>query len=78
MRLSYNEQREYDALPGEIELLDKKLEGMHDQISKGGSDFAKLQSLMNEQETLEMELLEKMERLEHLEKIFETSQNGYK
>lgn len=51
---------------------------MHDQISKGGSDFAKLQSLMNEQETLEMELLEKMERLEHLEKIFETSQNGYK
>lgn len=78
LRLSYNEQREYDALPGEIELLDKKLEGMHDQISKGGSDFAKLQSLMNEQETLEMELLEKMERLEHLEKIFETSQNGYK
>lgn len=78
VRLSYNEQREYDALPGEIELLDKKLEGMHDKISKVGSDFAKLQSLMSEQEAIEMELLEKMERLEHLEKIFETSQNGYK
>lgn len=78
VRLSYNEQREYDALPAEIEILDKKLEGMHDQIGKAGSDFAKLQSLMSEQEAIELELLEKMERLEHLEKIFEISQNGYK
>ncbi len=76
-KLTYNEKREYDRIPQDIEILERKLEGVSNELSKAGSDFVRLQTLTAEQENIETELLEKMERLEYLEKIFEISQKGY-
>lgn len=71
IKLSFNEQREYNSIPEEIEKLDNKLQELHQEISKGGSDFGKLSALMKEQEEVEEKLLEKMERLEYLQEILD-------
>ncbi len=68
-KLSYNQQRELEALPGEIERLEKDLEATIKEISETLTDFAKLQTLMDKKESAELELLEKMEKQEYYDNL---------
>lgn len=69
VKLSFNEQREYESIEEQLEKLDSKLQQLHMEIAKGGSDYAKLAILMKEQDNIEEQLLEKMERFEYLQSI---------
>lgn len=76
VKLSYKEQREYETIDDELISLEEKLESITGQLQNSGSDFVRLQELTKEQEATENMLMEKMERLEYLEKILEDSQKG--
>lgn len=68
-KLSFNEQREYDALPKQIEELEEKLAALEKELASATTDFVRLQSLTEEKENVELELLEKMEKLENYESM---------
>lgn len=68
-KLSFNEQREFDALPKEIEELEKRLESLEGELVASVTDFIKLQELTEEKDSLELDLLEKMEKLENYKKM---------
>lgn len=66
IKLSYHEKKEFATIESEIETLEKKLDNVLNEISKQTSDFVKLQSLTDEKDAIENELLNKMERFEYL------------
>ena len=68
-KLSFNQQRELDALPEQIEALEQKLAATEAALAQVSTDFIKLQKLTEEKETLELTLLEKMEKLEYYEQM---------
>lgn len=73
-RLSYHEQNEWDVIEDEITVLEEKVDQLQTQIESGGSDFAKVQELFEEQQALEVELEAKMERWEELSLLVESFQ----
>lgn len=73
LRLSYREQQEYNTIDGDMEKLENRLEAIDHEMKKTTSDYTKLQSLSEEKEQLEDELLNKMERKEYLENIISHS-----
>jgi ATP-binding cassette subfamily F protein uup len=73
IKLTYHEKIEFDSIESEIEILENKLDHVINEISKQTSDFVKLQTLTNEKDALEDELLEKMERFEYLSEKDEKS-----
>lgn len=68
-KLSYNQQRELEALPQEIEDLENELKKTEDEIKISATDFVKLQQLTDKKEEVENWLLEKMEKLEFYENM---------
>ena len=68
-KLSFNQQRELDVLPEQIEALEQKLAATEAALAQVSTDFIKLQKLTEEKETLELTLLEKMEKLEYYEQM---------
>jgi len=73
VKLTYHEKIEFDTIESEIEKLENMLDQVLNQISQQTSDFVKLQTLTNEKDALEDELLEKMERFEYLSEKDEKS-----
>lgn len=73
VKLSYNEQREFDAIEGDIEELELKLAEIDQTIQNNPTDFVLLQSLSEDKEHIEEQILEKMERFEYLTEIHEKS-----
>lgn len=76
VKLSFNEQREFDVIDEEIAKLEEKIKIADSNISKHSSDYGKLTQYSEEKEELEMALLEKMDRWVYLNDIAEKS--GYK
>ncbi|WP_425325809.1 hypothetical protein [Neisseria animalis] len=74
VKLSYKEQRELDALPDEIAVLETEQAELNAQLSDPEifKDYEKAGALQNRAEEIEMLLLEKLERWEWLE----AKQNG--
>lgn len=75
-RLSYNEQREYESIEGEIEKLESRIKEIEKQIADpaNSTDFVKLTKLSEEKEESDKLLEEKYERYMYLtEKIEEFS-----
>ena len=70
-RFSYNEQREYETIDAEIETLTARQESLAAEIAAAGSDYVKLQSLLDEQQKLEHTLEEKTERWIYLNELAE-------
>lgn len=66
VRLSFNEQREYDTIEDEIDSIEKRIAEIDEEIKKSTTDFVKLTALTGEKEEKEELLLEKMERWEFL------------
>lgn len=65
-KLNYMEQKEWTTIEGELETLEEKIRLVDEEMITHGADFAKLQELQQEKESLEQELEEKYERWEYL------------
>lgn len=78
LKLSYNEQREYDQIEDVIADLEVKIEEIDTQIAANASHYSKLQELTTAKEALEEELMEKMERWEYLSELVEKINNDSK
>jgi ATP-binding cassette subfamily F protein uup len=76
VKLSYNEQREYDNIDQDIETLEKKIEALENSTSEFATDFTKLQEILDEKAELEGELEHKYERWEHLNNLVEEINEG--
>ena len=69
LKLSYQEQREYDTIEDDIAALEQKLEENKTAMEKNASNSSELQRLYEEQEQLEQTLAEKMDRWMYLEDL---------
>ncbi len=71
VRLSYHEKREWETIEDDIMALEEKQETIEEQLVEASSDAEKVQELFTEQEKIEQQLGEKMERWEELSLIVE-------
>ena len=61
-KLSYRDQKEYDAIEGEIDCLETEEKDLDRQILEAASDYQKLADLTARKEAVEAKLEERMER----------------
>lgn len=66
LKFSYKEEREFETIDQEIEDLEEQLEELTGQINQSGSDFVRLQELLDLKAKKQTELDEKMERWVYL------------
>ena len=71
LKFSYKEQREYETIDDDIALLEEKVEQLDQEIIKNVTNSVKLRELMEEKETAEAQLEEKMERWVYLNDLAE-------
>ncbi len=69
LKFTYQEQRDYESIEGEIAALEEKIEALEAEIPRHSRDFVKLNELMQEKEQCEKALEEKMERWMYLEDL---------
>ena len=65
-KLTFKEKMEFDTIDGEVEALEAKLTEIEEGIASSGSNYTLLQELTDQNEEVEIELLEKLERQEFL------------
>lgn len=70
-KLSYKEKREFETIEEEIKKLEEALDQVTDEMTRYSTEFLHLQKLLAEKNQLEEELLDKMERQEHLAHLVE-------
>ncbi len=71
LKFSYKEQREYETIDDDIAQLEKKIAQLEENIIKNATNSVKLRELMEEKETAEAQLEEKMERWVYLNDLAE-------
>ncbi len=69
LRFSYQEQKDYETIEGEIAKLEEKLEETERDILESSRDFVRLNQLTLQKEEIEKTLEEKMERWMYLEDL---------
>jgi len=69
LKFTYQEQKDYESIEGEIAALEEKIEKLEAEIPKFARDFIKLNELTKEKEVTEAALEEKMERWMYLEDL---------
>lgn len=75
LKFSFKEQREFETIDDDIAALESKIEEMDAKILANATNSAKLSELMQEKESLEQKLEEKMERWVYLNDLNEQIQN---
>lgn len=76
LKFSYQEQREYDSIEGEISQLEDKIKMLESECIKYSRDFVKLNEITQEKEKAELLLEQKMNRWMELEELAERIKNG--
>lgn len=76
LKFSYQEQKDYESIEGEIADLEEKLEQLEKEYTSCGSDFVRLNKLAEEREKLEELLEEKMNRWMYLEDLAARIEQG--
>lgn len=66
LKFTFAEQQEFNRIDSDIEALEARLAALDEDLSRHATDFVKLQTLSEEKDAVELELLEKMERQEYL------------
>ena len=66
LKFTWQEQRDYESMEGEIEVLEEKIKELERQILLFATDFVRLNELTEEKERAEALLEEKMERYIYL------------
>lgn len=69
LKFSYQEQKDYEIIEGQIEKLEEKIDNLEKEIIASATDFVKLNELTKEKELAEQELEEKMDRWMYLEDL---------
>ena len=69
LKFTYQEQKDYETIEEEMEVLETKLTDLDKEIAVASHDFVKLNELMTEKASLESLLEEKMERWMYLEDL---------
>ncbi|MGG4489649.1 ABC-F family ATP-binding cassette domain-containing protein [Metabacillus idriensis] len=75
-KLSYKEQQEWDVIEDKIAELEEKREELEGKIASSGSDYGKIQQLMEQQQAIDAELEATMERWEELSLMVEEIENA--
>ena len=75
LKFSFKEQREFETIDDDIATLESKIEDMDVKILANATNSAKLSELMQEKESLEQQLEEKMDRWVYLNDLNEQIQN---
>lgn len=75
LKFSFKEQREFETIDDDIADLESKIEEMDAKILANATNSAKLSELMQEKESLEQKLEEKMDRWVYLNDLNEQIQN---
>lgn len=71
LKFSYQEQKDWEVIEGEIEQLEEAVADLEQQIDASARDFVKLNELMRQKAELESELELKMERWMYLNDLAE-------
>lgn len=71
VKFSYQEKREYETIDADIAELEDKIATLETEIAGAATQYTKLQALVEEKESAEAELEEKMERWIYLNEIAE-------
>ncbi|MBR4083515.1 MAG: ATP-binding cassette domain-containing protein, partial [Lachnospiraceae bacterium] len=69
LKFTYQEQKDYESIEGEISALEEKIEKLEAEIPKFARDFVRLNEFIKEKEVAEADLEEKMERWMYLEDL---------
>jgi ATP-binding cassette subfamily F protein uup len=76
LKMSYNEQREFETIDDDIAALENKIAQLDDEMTKNASSYSKLNELAAEKEETENKLAEKMDRWVYLTELNEKILNG--
>jgi ATP-binding cassette subfamily F protein uup len=76
LKMSYNEQREFERIDDEIAELEEKIAFLEDEMNKNASSYSKLNELAAQKEETENKLAEKMDRWVYLTELNEKILNG--
>ncbi|MCT4598455.1 MAG: ABC-F family ATP-binding cassette domain-containing protein [Vallitalea sp.] len=76
LKFTYKEKKEYEEIDEKIEEAEDKISKLDDEISSAGSDFVRLQELMEEKEKYEDRLEELMDRWEYLNELAQQIANN--
>ena len=69
--MSYKDQREYDAIGGEIAALEEASAALEQEMAQCTTDYVRLQEMTEEKERIDAQLEEKMERWLELSELEE-------
>lgn len=69
LKMTYNEQRDYDNIESEIGEIEEHISSLDEDILKAAADYTKLSELTREKEEYEEKLQEKMDRWMYLEDL---------
>lgn len=78
LKFSYKEKREFEQIDDMISDVEEELRVVKSKINHAGSDFVLLQDLVREQQGLEMQLDELLERWAHLNELAEEIERNKK
>ncbi|MGI6069327.1 MAG: ABC-F family ATP-binding cassette domain-containing protein [Blautia sp.] len=76
LKFSYQEQKDYETIEGEISALEEKIAALEENILASARDFVKLNAYTQEKEEAEALLEEKMDRWMYLEDLAKRIENG--
>lgn len=76
LRFTYKEQKEFDTIDEDIEMLEEKIGNLEKEMMQNGTDSFLLADLSQQKTALEAELDEKMERWEYLHELAERIERG--
>ena len=68
-KMTYHEKKEWEEIEGKIAGLEASIEEIQESMNQQAQDFAKLQELQTQLETLELELANSYERWEYLAEL---------
>lgn len=74
-KLSYNEQKEYDTIDGDIQSLEQRIAAIEQEMLKKASNYTELNEMMEKKQKLEGELEMKMDRWVYLNELVEEINN---
>ena len=75
LKFSYQEQRDFETIEGDISALEEKIENLDKEMASCTSDFVRLNELLAEKEKNEKLLEEKIDRWMYLEELAEKIKN---
>ena len=75
LKFTYKEQKEFETIDDDIAALEARLDTLEQEMVTAATNYGRLNQLMQEKETVQQSLDEKMERWMYLTELYEKIQN---